>query len=916
MTGGGIPPKDGSRPPDNAKATSERWTSFLPDKPTGRVNPGDEATSETDVTLIALAKDDKKDAASGAPKEPIFSSRRLVILLMLGAIFSKMLGLLREVGMAHMFGTTLTADAFRAALTGVFLPLAILQNETVPAVLIPMYRDWRERARIAQRFTALAITVTLLGAIIMAGVAWASSYWVMALVGGFTAEARELTRVFIMILALGMPASVLLNILSAAEIALGRSRLATIRASMLNISMILGLAVVFLTGSVLALPIAFVVAFNGLALWGVITLRREGILSFEDLRWSDVGEVQKEFWRRIRPLLAMPIAEQANIWIERLTASRLGIGAVSAIDYARTITESAVLFISQPLGLALLALPADPKPRERVEKLSRPLLACGLPICVWLAIFGPEVTAFLFSRGAFNQTAVELTGQALRGISIGLWATTLGWVLLRMLNSAGQNRQATVILLAGFVVNMTSNLILAEVPAAKAYGPFIIGAGESLRGFVLLFGSAMVLGCGRLVLRLTVLAMPMTLVMLGLGLWIDQAIDSLLLKLFLSGFVCLVSIIIGLQILGTGIPKLVVDRLRAKFKKNSVLSDNGQAKQEDRGVAAAKGLGNMSMRMRLLRSAGHAVAGKRGIIFVLHRMAPQEEWARKLNQGFYLNEAFADQFLTYLKQNDWDIVTIEEATRRVREKDFARNFVVFTLDDCYRDTYETVIPLFRRHQVPVTLYVSTGIPDGTMALWDAGLEEVLMTRDRIETEDGPLQLTDHASRVAVHRQLTALWDRNDPATRYRRFCEMNGLDEAALRERHAITWEMLESVRNDPCVEIGGHTISHPHVASLPREEAVREIGGCMERLRERLSVPARHFAFPYGQPVDCGERDFEIARELGLGSTATTTKGLLFQDTDVMRLPRVNINGHHQSFWAMEAHLSGLTSFLARYKR
>ena len=32
-----------------------------------------------------------------------------------------------------------------------------------------------------------------------------------------------------------------------------------------------------------------------------------------------------------------------------------------------------------------------------------------------------------------------LTSQALRGIAVGLWAATLGWILMRILNGAGRN---------------------------------------------------------------------------------------------------------------------------------------------------------------------------------------------------------------------------------------------------------------------------------------------------------------------------------------------------------------------------------------------------------------------------------------------------------------------------------------------
>lgn len=323
----------------------------------------------------------------------------------------------------------------------------------------------------------------------------------------------------------------------------------------------------------------------------------------------------------------------------------------------------------------------------------------------------------------------------------------------------------------------------------------------------------------------------------------------------------------------------------------------------------------MNLTTKILRSLSNATLGPRGALFIFHRMSRKDTWSQLLDNGFYLNESFMDEFLTYLSVQGWDFVTIEEAVHRSQSGDFSRKFVNFSLDDCYRDTYEIAVPLFRRHKAPLTLYLTTGIPDNTLALWAAGIEDTLMTRDRVELEEGPLFLTDHASRVAAFQALFSAWDENGAASRYARFCALNGIDQEAMHWKHAMSWEMLETVKHDPYVEIGGHTINHPHVADLDRDQAAHEIGGCLARITEKLGIPAKHFAFPYGRAKDCSARDFALARELGLGSAATTVKGLVYAGQDPMRLPRITLNGKHQSLAMMEAHLSGLTALAGSLK-
>jgi peptidoglycan/xylan/chitin deacetylase (PgdA/CDA1 family) len=126
---------------------------------------------------------------------------------------------------------------------------------------------------------------------------------------------------------------------------------------------------------------------------------------------------------------------------------------------------------------------------------------------------------------------------------------------------------------------------------------------------------------------------------------------------------------------------------------------------------------------------------------------------------------------------------------------------------------------------------------------------------------------------------------------------------------------MLELLGKDPHVELGGHTINHPHLSWLSADESRREIEGCRTRLRERLGAPIRHFAFPFGRRGDCGEREFEFTRQAGYATAATTRKGLV-GDRDKTRLhslPRNTLNGSHRTTAHVDVHLSGLSGVIAR---
>lgn len=477
------------------------------------------------------------------------SSRRLVMLLMAGAVIGKGLGFVREILMAQVFGASLIADAFRAATTGILMPLAPFQSESVPSTLIPLHRRWEEDGAAPRLFAALTLAITAIGILLMGLVLVFSEQWIDLLVGGFSEAAKDKTHDFLRILALAMPASVLINVLAACEISLGRSRMMTVRASLTNVSVIIGILCLMAFGWDESIAWAFSIAFNALALWGLFRLIREGALDFASVRLEDVGFAAKSFGRQFLPLTLVPLAEQGNIWVERFIASTLLVGTVASLDYARTITDSAVLFISQPIGLVLLSRFSSTDQNEKVLTVVRTLLAIGLPGCVSLGLFAPDIARVVFQRGAFNEVAVVMTGDAIRGISVGLWASTVGWVVLRLLNGAGRNIAAAAILVTAFLSNLVFNVLAFELVPHSLESSLVLGLGEAVRGMVLLIATLVTLKLVRPALKMIALALVPALVMLALG-WGTQAfMQHVWPRLVVGGITTALTMVLGLQLL-------------------------------------------------------------------------------------------------------------------------------------------------------------------------------------------------------------------------------------------------------------------------------------------------------------------------------------------------------------------------------
>ncbi len=190
-----------------------------------------------------------------------------------------------------------------------------------------------------------------------------------------------------------------------------------------------------------------------------------------------------------------------------------------------------------------------------MDALARPVLALAIPGSIVLVMFAPDRVELVFHRGAFDAAAIASTGDVLRGIAAGLWATTLGWILVRMLNSAGRNRRATVIVGSAYIANALASSLLVD-----RLGGFALGFGEAIRGVVILTGVTLALRCGRHLLRL--LALPAAAVLIaGAGL-VRVEVSGLLPRLFSGGGVTALAAALSLWMTVPRVRYLVLSRLR------------------------------------------------------------------------------------------------------------------------------------------------------------------------------------------------------------------------------------------------------------------------------------------------------------------------------------------------------------------
>nr|USU31832.1 polysaccharide deacetylase family protein [Methylobacterium sp. OTU13CASTA1] len=311
------------------------------------------------------------------------------------------------------------------------------------------------------------------------------------------------------------------------------------------------------------------------------------------------------------------------------------------------------------------------------------------------------------------------------------------------------------------------------------------------------------------------------------------------------------------------------------------------------------------------------LARGRGVILTFHHVRPEPPGAYAPNRLLAITPDFLDHVLLTLARCGFEVISLDAVPERLAGTGRAP-FAVLTFDDGYRDNVEHAAPVLRRHGAPWTLFVTSDFAGGRGRLWWLELERAIGRLRRVRLPGTQIDLpagSDAEKRAAfevVYRHLRA-GPEGHLLAEIAGLCEQAGIAAGTLARELCLSWDELRGLGRDPTVTFGAHTISHPMLAKHDAATLRREVEAGREDLARELGRPVRHLSYPVGDPSSAGQREFALARQLGFSTAVTTRPGHLFPGhvDHLHALPRVSVNGCHQSPAALASLLSGVP-FLA----
>jgi peptidoglycan/xylan/chitin deacetylase (PgdA/CDA1 family) len=180
-------------------------------------------------------------------------------------------------------------------------------------------------------------------------------------------------------------------------------------------------------------------------------------------------------------------------------------------------------------------------------------------------------------------------------------------------------------------------------------------------------------------------------------------------------------------------------------------------------------------------------------------------------------------------------ISLTEALQRLRQGRY-RNEVVVTFDDGYLDNLQYAFPILEHYKVPATFFITTEFAD---------------------------QKKRHS--------------------RYK-----------STQNRLHLNWEELLKLAQNPLVEIGSHTCSHPFLPRIPPDQMHTEVCVSFELLQLQLGLKPQFFCYPSG---DYGKRELEYLPQTPYLGAVTVSPGVNRKSTPVYQLRRTEVTDKDSPF-------------------
>ena len=274
------------------------------------------------------------------------------------------------------------------------------------------------------------------------------------------------------------------------------------------------------------------------------------------------------------------------------------------------------------------------------------------------------------------------------------------------------------------------------------------------------------------------------------------------------------------------------------------------------------------------------------------------------------------QHLNILK-NKYQVISLPELIIHHHKNTIKKKSVVITFDDGYSDNFSVAKPLLEDYQLPATFFICTDNIDTNRQFWWDELESIFLQSSYLP-QKLPEKLSNFLSQsiddlehilkdtlLRNHRKWRPFIS-DPPSQRAKAYLivweklknlkkseqeewlhvirDWAGFHENNEHANYSMSLTQLQSLKGNPYIQVGAHTVTHPALSEHDVEFQEHEVSASKNWLETQLAISIKSIAFPYGNYND---ETLKVVEKLGFSASLTTENKLIKENSSPYTLGR-----------------------------
>ncbi|MDO5331462.1 MAG: murein biosynthesis integral membrane protein MurJ [Bacillota bacterium] len=397
------------------------------------------------------------------------TTTQLALTLAILTVGSKLLGFIRELLLANYYGASYITDAYTMSMSIPNNLLAGIVGAAATAYMPVFSKKVEEQGEDAgNTFTSQIINLLLcvVGVVMILGWIFAEPL-VHLFAPGFQGETFELTTFYIRVAFVMVFFSVIANMLGSYLEYKGVFVLPTLLTYLQNICIISAIIICAKTNTPEGLIFGITTGFLLMAVSKIIIAKKHGYKYTADFNFS---KPVKEIIVLAVPVFIGSSAGEINALIDRILASNLSEGSVSALQYGNlfsglisSLTITVFVTIIYPRLTQAFALNDFERISDVSERGINLIALLMVPCTLGALVYASPAIQVVYERGAFNAVATDLTAAAFFYYGIGMAFTATRSFLDKIFYSVHDTVTPVKCSIVAVFFNIVLNITLVKV---------------------------------------------------------------------------------------------------------------------------------------------------------------------------------------------------------------------------------------------------------------------------------------------------------------------------------------------------------------------------------------------------------------------------------------------------------------------